>query len=358
MPANFAYNYNNNNNSTLNAQPTVGGAAPATPAAPTPVDGSSFVLDHKSGLYYDPKTQNFFSKDPSTGGFTVMRDPNVASSVASFYGAGNKYAAAADPYAVDFGKTFDAQNNLATSLGNTINNPNAPSVAHEQLAQALNANDATQMSGASGIGGENAFLARRNANNNIAGLDAASGQSAALLRAQEVAGAQNNLGNVLGQQSGEASGMFGTNTNAALAYNQLGAGTKESDLGNQTAQRGQNIDLTKGAFTGAGSAASSAVTNSDPELKHDIHEERPEDIHAFLSALQPESWKYNDDDPEDPERHGVMTTDLEKSDIGRSLIRDVPGGKGYDQGQGLGAALAALGDMHRRVTALEGRKRG
>ncbi len=329
----------------------VSGSTAAPTGAGTPND---LVLDAKSGLYYSPTTQNFYQKG-ADGTFTTMRDPNVASAVASFYGAGNAFTEKAQPYAEDYRNVFGQETGLANSLQNTISNPGAASVAHEQLNQALQANEAAQLSQAAGASGGNAFLARRGAANNIAGLDAKAGQDAALLRAQEVAAAQNNLGGLLGQQADQSKTMYGTNTGYGLDYNKLAAATKAADLGNQTSQRGQNIQIGEDVSTGLGSAGKTAATLSDPSLKHDIHDESPEAIHKFLEALNPSGFKYNTDDGEDPERHGIMTTDLKKSEIGRSLVRETPQGEGFDQGQALGAMFQALADMHRRTKALEGR---
>lgn len=330
--------------------PPVPAVAPAASAS-----GEGFIHDPASGLWYDPKTQNYFQKGVD-GSFSVVTPPNQPSQVASFYGAGRNFTDKAAADEADYRKVFGEQGDLAGNLQNTINNPAAASVAHEQLNQALQANEAGQLSQAAGIGGGNAFLARRTAANNIAGLNSKAGQDAALLRAQEVAAAQQNLGNVLGAQTDEATKMYGAKTGFGLDYNRLGASTAAGDFANRTQQRQQDIGIAKDVATGAGSGA--AAVASDPALKSDIHEESPAAIHAFLEALQPSGFRYKDDEEEDPERHGIMTTDLKKSDIGRSLVRETPRGEGYDQGQGLGAAFEALADLHRRVSKMEGGGRG
>lgn len=325
--------------------------APAPGASAIPGD---LVLDPKSGLYFSSSTQNFYQQNPD-GSFAVQKDPNVPSAVASFYGTANKNAEEAKPYEQDFRNVFGEQTGLAADLSHTIHDVNAPSVAQEQLAQTLQGNEAAQLGAASGIGGGNAFMARRNAANNVAALNAGAGQDAALLRAQEVAGAQGNLANVLGTQGTESTGMFGAKTGYGLDYNRLAAATKTGDLGNRTTQRGQNIKIGEDIATGLGSAGASAATISDPSLKTDVHEESPEEIDHFLSALQPSEYEYKGDE-EGRERHGVMTTDLKKSAIGRDMIRETPEGEGYDQTDALAALFSSLADMHRRVKKVEGRR--
>ena len=55
----------------------------------------------------------------------------------------------------------------------------------------------------------------------------------------------------------------------------------------------------------------------------------------------------------------VLAQRLEKTPEGRSLVKDSPKGKTIDVAQGLGAALASIGDLHRRVKQLEkGGRRG
>ncbi len=327
--------------------------APAAGASVGP-DPNTLVLDPASGLYYDPKSQNYFQKG-ADGSFTTMTPPNQPSQIASFYGAGKKYAGEASPYEKNFNDIFGQQSALAGNLQNTINNPNASSVAREQLAQTLQANEGAQLSQAAGAGGGNAFMARRNAANNIAALNANAGRDAALVRANEVANATNSLGNVLGTQSGEASGMYTGKTGTGLDYNRLGAQTAAGDFANRLNNTKQDWENAKTVATGGGSALS-AVASSDPRVKTDIHEEGSGAIDKFLSSIQPEAYQYKGD-PEERDRHGVMTTDLKKSKIGRDMMREAPDGtEGYDRGDALAALFGALADMHRRVKKVEGRR--
>jgi hypothetical protein len=139
------------------------------------------------------------------------------------------------------GQVYDQQGNLISgpngltdtrnSFLNTINNPNASSVAQVQLGAGLDSSVANQRSAAAGATAGNSFLAGRNAANNIGGLNAATNQSAALLRAQEVASAQQGLLNT----QGKISDVLNNEGSVTNNQGQLGQGQYKADLGGSTA---------------------------------------------------------------------------------------------------------------------------
>ncbi len=336
-------------------------SAGASPTGPPPMADSRQLAPQST--YYDPTTgyytngQAYFSKN-SDGSFTQLHNLDMGSQVARALASAGAYAGKADTNNNQFNTAFTHEMSLADMLNNTIQNQNAPSVAAEQEKQSLQANQATQLSQASGVGGQNAFLARHDAGNNMAALGAQDAQTGALRRAQEVQGAENTLGSVLGTAASGAAGMYGANTGLGLNYSQLGMTGENYGDTNATNRRGQNVDIVKSGTTAAGSAGSAAITASDRRLKHDIQEEPASNEDHFMSALSGKSFEYNDDSDEDPERHGILTEQLKKSKIGRSLVRtDDSGYEGFDVGQGLGAALSALGYLHRKVAELEKERR-
>lgn len=280
--------------------------------------------------------------------------------------------AAAEAAAADADRQRQIQ--FSDTLNDTITNPNAPSVAREQLAQATQANEATQLSQASGATGENAFLARQGAARNIAAANQTEAQQAAEIRAREVATAQGQLGNVLGQVSQEDINRYNTDTATGGASNQeiLDANAKASGLAEQHDEATHNLWVQIGgkAATGLGSflGSSSSSGSSDPggdstvssdrNVKKDIHADPDEKVMAFLSAIQPDSFRYKGENPQAPEHHGVMAQDLEQSEIGRSLVHQSPRGKVVDVGTAAMAALAAAASLHRRLARVEGKKGG
>jgi hypothetical protein len=102
---------------------------------------------------------------------------------------------------------FGGQSNLANTLYNTITNPNAPSVARTQLGEGLDAITRAQLGASAGTSGVNAANARLAAMGNAADAAAKTNQAQGLVRAQEVAAAQGNLGNVYNSEQ-QGAGAF------------------------------------------------------------------------------------------------------------------------------------------------------
>jgi len=352
------------------AQYTPPPAAPQGKPAVNPASQQT-PIDLGNGLFQ--VGNQVMQKNPD-GSFTPVNQITQPGQVVNANALGRSFNAAAAPYAGDFDRAFGQQMSLADSLNKVINDVNAPSVAAEQEKQALQANENTQLSGATGASGANAAIARTNAANNIAGLDAKAAQDAGLRRAAEVAGARAQLGTTLATAAGEASGMYGHNTGLGLGYNQLATSTAAGDLANKTAQRGQNLKLAGDVATGAGSVGAAAATGggsealqftpptdpdgvatltSDERVKHGVRDESDDNEESFLRALSPKSFEYNG---QTKRRSGVMAQDVEKGGpIGRGLVKKDRGGtKGLDVAQGLGAALSALAYLHKRVEELEG----
>lgn len=97
-------------------------------------------------------------------------------------------------------------------------------------------------------------------------------------------------------------------------------------------------------------------STSDERAKTDVHEAaRP--LGELLGAAGAHDYRYKD--PGKPMRGegrfvSPMAQELERTAIGRSMVRDTPDGKIVDYGKGLGAMLSGLGWVHRRLAALEG----
>ena len=225
-----------------------GQAPTAVPsAAPLNFDPSN----PPAGWQYDPITKlwqngrNVFQV--GTDGKPVqIHDQNLGSQVASNIARATQYNALGAHYTDALNTTMAEQGSLADAYRRTISDPNAPSVAREQLNQALGAADATQLSQAAGASGQNAALARRGASANMAGLAANAGQSGALLRAQEVAAAQAGLGNTLGSEATEAGNAFGATTGLGLNYSQIAGNQEQGGNSNVTANSTANKQLAVG----------------------------------------------------------------------------------------------------------------
>lgn len=186
--------------------------------APTGAPQGPLVFDPVSGLYRDPTTGTSYTNPDGTGG---VHNPNAATLLAGNAATGAGLLNTLGGYADREANTYGQQQGLADSYKRTINDPNAPSVAHMQLVQGLGNIANEQQSMASGHSGEGGALARTNAAANIARAQVGANQTAALQRAKEVADAQTGLGATLGSMNNESQGIYGTNLGAAHGFESL-----------------------------------------------------------------------------------------------------------------------------------------
>src|SRR6185436_4006374 len=146
-----------------------------------------------------------------------------------------------------------------------------------------------------------------------------------------------------------------------LAQNQLTAtgqaGTTSVGGGSVEAQMAEAEAKRQAALISGISAAGAALI-SDPRQKTDIKRAEAE-IAEFTAELDPKSWRYKD--PSRPgaapgTRYGIVTTDLKRSAVGRSLVRKLPDGtEAVDVPQSVGAILATLSAMNKRISQVEAR---
>jgi hypothetical protein len=304
------------------------------------------------------------------------------------------------------------QTALVSDLQNVLAGK-TPSVAETQLARTVGRNIAGQQSLAASARGPNMALARRTAAMNVGQLNAQAGADAALLRAQEQAGARAQLGDVLatgrGADVGLATSQAGLEQQAAAenaGFQQQASGqnagfrqqASATNAGFQQDASGRNLgsalDTRKtnvGEDAGfrqdilraqelAGNAeaakfqaekgnqqqqqaANAGIVNtlatvgsvlSDRRSKRDVEPEPRAEIAAFLRAIKPSAFEYKDDSA-GAERHGVIAQDLARSKIGRSLVVDTPKGKAVAVPAAVGAMLAAMSDLNRRLDRMEAR---
>lgn len=225
-------------------------------------DQAKLVQDPVTGLWQDPSNRAVFQL--VNGQYVPVHDLNMTAQVARNIALSQQYGGLGKDYDAALRATMAQQNSLADAYRRTISDPNAPSVAREQLQQALNASENQQLSQAAGASGGNAFIARSNAANNMASLAAKAGQAGAELRAGEVATAQQGLGQTLGALGSEAGGGISTYTGLGRDYANLAANIGNAGNANATARRGQNFqlgeDLTK--MIGAGASGATNPTGA------------------------------------------------------------------------------------------------
>lgn len=270
-----------------------------------------------------------------------------------------------------------AQMQQAASLANQQANLQAGTQNASLAQQVALANSAAQnttnqtnaqLQQAAGL--QNAQLGTQTSIANAGNQTQAATSSAQLANAVQLANANNqSQANVAGAQLGTQAAIASANnqvsTNALnqkaqqdLTANQLtatgqagqtsiGQGDLEAKLAAAEAQR-------QAALIGAAAAAGAKLL-SDRREKTDVRNAEAE-IAEFSKNLGPAyAWRYKD--PKKPgaapgQRYGTMVDELEKSAVGRSLVRDMgDGSKGVDVPQSIGVILATLSAMNKRIEA-------
>lgn len=184
---------------------------------------------------------------------------------------------------------------------------------------------------ASQRGASNPALAFRQAQmaNQQAGLEAA--QQSAMMAQQERMQANQMI-------MAQAAAQRGVQLQSAVANQQ-----------NDTTKRGQDMNMISGLGQGA-------MLMSDENEKKNIEPKRyaMEEIEQFLKVLKPSTYEYKDQKNGGGEKMGIMAQDLEKSEIGKTMVDTLPGGeKVVDTNKAIGALLAANADMAKRIKKLE-----
>jgi hypothetical protein len=245
-------------------------------------------------------------------------------------------------------------------------------------------------------GGANSALAFRNAANNSASTaltGAGTAQQAAL---QDQANAQGMLSNILnqgrssdlslagqnaqlqqnqyGQQLGALGSMYGQNLGALTGLNaqqlQAQQGAMQAALGQQgilggllgtagtVAAAGMGGGGAAGGAAamggGVGAGAAAGALASDRNLKTDVDEDAGADIDEMLSKLMPTAFRYKDETKYGAgKRAGVMAQNLEKSKLGRAMVRREPDGLKIDPNTAISTALAVSARLDQRMRKLE-----
>jgi hypothetical protein len=252
---------------------------------------------------------------------------------------------------------------------------NAPSQAALQQQQGLQQSIAAQQAmAASARGGAGLAGAQFQASQNAAGLQNQAVNQAAQLRAQEMANArgQYGMGNQVNQAQLGAQMQGQMLALQAERERQMAAGRwsaldeqrYEAEMKNAIEQDQQTQGWVKtltGVAGGIGSGVASVFGFSDERLKTDV-EPGGKKVDAFLSMLKPYEYRYKEKKHEPSETPnggwylGVMAQNVEKSDIGKQFVRDLPEGKALEIRPLVSAMAGGLGRLHERLSKLESKK--
>lgn len=204
-------------------QPGVGG-----PIAPG--DVGRLKRDPGTGYYVDPVTGTSYT---DANGTTPVANPNVAQQVATDAGTARDFLGRARSGDAEHAFTLSGQRQLDKQLAGTIAGT-TPSVAQTMLGQSTDATNRRQLSAAAGVGGANAFAARRQALQNIAQTNGQADQAAAIVRAKEINDATNSRANLLGQVATGTDRRYATDVGAAGDFSSLALNGQEKNQGLDT----------------------------------------------------------------------------------------------------------------------------
>jgi hypothetical protein len=108
---------------------------------------------------------------------------------------------------------------------------------------------------------------------------------------------------------------------------------------------------------GAQAAPGLATVFSDERTKTNVKDVKSSQFDELLSALKAKQYDYKRKEYGGKDNTGVMAQDLEKSEIGRTMVLEVPTQDGprkvVDLKRALAAALASSAHLHHRIKKLE-----
>jgi len=133
------------------------------------------------------------------------------------------------------------------------------------------------------------------------------------------------LSGIMGAAGGVVGGIYGGPAGAAAGA-QVGSG-----IGNSVGR----------------TAYKNNTYRSDERCKENIQSEHPMEIEAFLESLSPKAYDYKEGEGN---KHGVVAQDLEKTNIGRSMVKeDEEGMKNISMPDAIGALFEAVSHINKKM---------
>lgn len=251
-------------------------------------------------------------------------------------------------------------------------NGTGPSLAAAQLKSAASRSLANQLAAAASQRGGSVAAQQRALvmQQGATGRDLAAQSAEA--RMAEAGQARQQLGQML-QNEQQLSDTLAANylqkgydfaTATKMAQQQLALAQAGMNQQNNMAKYQGQQQMMGGLMSGAaslGSAMAMAPALASDERQKENVSDAKTDTKKFLDALSAKSYNYKDTSvpgTAEGRRYGIMAQDLEKSEMGKSLVKDGPDGvKRIDTTQGFGAVLAAQSELNKRLKALERKKK-
>lgn len=190
----------------------------------------------------------------------------------------------------------------------------------------------------------NQAAAQREAARNIANIQSNQAAEGAKLKYADVTGAQQQMTDAL-------LGRIGSFEGASESARRTGAETGAE--ANKERQRG--FDRLSGIAQGAAKmiAPTPTPTPSDKNNKKNI-KKGDGNIESFLDHLAAYEYDYKEGKGPKGKKTSVMAQDLEKSKVGKQMVKNTKDGKMVDYGQGFAAMLAGMANLHDRMKKMEG----
>lgn len=204
----------------------------------------------------------------------------------------------------------------------------------------------------------NQAAAQREAARNIANIQAGQAAEGAKLKYADLTGAQQQMTDAL-------LGRIGSFEGASESARRTGAETGAE--ANRERQRGferlsgilqggakaAEMAGGSGGAAGAAAAAGPAMAASDKNSKKNI-KKGDGSIESFLDHLAAYEYDYKEGKGPKGKKTSVMAQDLEKSKVGKQMVKNTKDGKMVDYGQGFAAMLAGMANLHERMKKMEG----
>lgn len=260
----------------------------------------------------------------------------------------------------DYGTRTALANQLATNTAAT-NQASLDQQVNLTNAGAANtrAVDQAQIDQQAAIANQNAVNTRNIDQGQIAGGISQAGIAAAATEAAAQTAA--NAGITIGAGNNQA-GVTEAAIQAGTATNNAGAaGTAAGQNAATGAQAGVNSN-NAGIVGSVINAGGAAITGGGADIRSDKRAKKgilpaADKMQDFLDKLGAAQFEYKNKKRDGKgKQFGVMAQDLEKSEVGKTLVKEDSGGKMIDFKRGLGAVLAAQASINKRMAALEARK--
>jgi len=222
-----------------------------------------------------------------------------------------------------------------------------PSLAQNQLQQATDRTTSQAAGFAASLRGANPALAQRTAQMAQAQANQQAASDSAIIKAQEQLSAQNQFGNLM-------SGIRAQDLGNSQMQTNTDQNQRQGITNMRLQQEQQDNNMLSGLAQGIASAASAA---SDENNKTNI-KSGDKELKGFVDSLSAKNYEYKENMKNDPlagkgEFVSVMAQDLEKTKVGKSMVKDTPDGKVVDYGKGLGTMLASQAALNDRLSSIE-----